>query len=1391
MEEETVEMEVGQVEMDEQIDREAVIIMNALAGGADGNTTYQIITADGAVHITPNNGEGHMTQHVDADGQPVIAVNLAFAQEGGGLHPVEGAEGIYVEIPVEHQMQQGLVEDQPPAAPTGAVIAHEVDDSGGFIHVVQSDQTEATADLAQSEEKAPDQEAVSALQHEGDVHQEAETKNLMFPLNVEPAEEKDGEKVAESSTEAAADQPDKEMEEEPAVEPVKDQDADSITSTTQKSQGVISKATPTKAPAAEADAEPTPKRSCHYCWKQFRTERQHTAHERSHARELAPYHCRYCDKMFDTDGQRLRHMRLKHCFLKCEECGAGFEDETLLARHVKMHSQVTMFMCDLCGSTFTQKNYLVFHMQVHDGEESTEHRKKDRISEIVVKGKKAAGKRKAPDVSKVRKEAEQSIVEAGVKDGDYVVISEEESSESDWEELQYSRKKEELQFDCSKCSKSFVRKGMLTRHEKSHVNAKARAKAKAKISRAEDEAIIKIESEAKKALEKAVETEVASNRLDCPDCEKSFLSARQLERHMASHWPKSCSVCNKEFTDQKTMDSHMRTKHLSKAPLQCNQCLKSFSDRKCLRRHKLIHAGQRPFKCRVCGKGFNDVSAKKGHERLHTGERNFECEVCQMKFATEYRMRMHRLTHGDQDHKEPSLLICNGCRKGFLNLSSLRKHKRSKNCGKKYQCIICNQEFDFKAEWKIHSLKEHEEQVVDDSEDEAEEEEGVDREQRVFVCDVCNEKHPTLQKLNAHRKLHEKGKMYACESCPKKFASSVSLKYHKRKHTGEGPTCSFCHKIFFNKKSLLRHERIHQGVKPYKCGFCEKTFSDPSACTSHMKIHSSDKPHKCLYCDKFFRQKSQRTQHQKKVHKVEKEAEAAAATGDVSELQTVFQCPVCKQEFENGADLKEHKKLHKELENEICLKEEPTASNTGTIAAKTFACEICGNMFAQKAYLERHLRVHTGEKPYACTQCDRRYSDMTSLRRHRTIHTGEKPYLCDLCGKSFRDKSYLNLHKRMHIGDRPYACDLCGKRFVRKNFLNAHLKIHAGIKAKKPERREYPCQTCDKILMTRSSLQMHTRIHTGEKPFPCIYCNKAFPTKPRLLNHIRVHTGEKPYNCDVCNKAFAELGTLRRHKIIHTGLKPYKCNQCDRAFADKSALNSHVRMHTGEKQHACEVCGKMFWTGTNLRQHAKTHKKRTVFECGVCRKEILGKDNLTAHLGEHEQEQRVASQALADTMMAAQQMMEKVTVVVQDAEEPDKPFQCDVCQKFFKTKKTLQKHSTTHDEEKRFECEVCLKRFSRKSYLVTHATIHTGEKPYPCTECGKEFRDRSSMRRHMNTHMGIKRYECNVCQKQFTDKSAANIHLRIHTGEKPYECYECKKCFAQSGHLVDHMMKNH
>ncbi|XP_018430672.1 PREDICTED: zinc finger protein 148 [Nanorana parkeri] len=108
---------------------------------------------------------------------------------------------------------------------------------------------------------------------------------------------------------------------------------------------------------------------------------------------------------------------------------------------------------------------------------------------------------------------------------------------------------------------------------------------------------------------------------------------------------------------------------------------------------------------------------------------------------------------------------------------------------------------------------------------------------------------------------------------------------------------------------------------------------------------------------------------------------------------------------------------------------------------KCHVCEHCNAAFRTNYHLQRHVFIHTGEKPFQCAQCDMRFIQKYLLQRHEKIHTGEKPFHCDECGMRFIQKYHMERHKRTHSGEKPYQCEYCLQYFSRTDRVLKHKRM--------------------------------------------------------------------------------------------------------------------------------------------------------------------------------------------------------------------------------------------------------------------------------------------------------------------------------------------------------------
>ena len=246
---------------------------------------------------------------------------------------------------------------------------------------------------------------------------------------------------------------------------------------------------------------------------------------------------------------------------------------------------------------------------------------------------------------------------------------------------------------------------------------------------------------------------------------------------------------------------------------------------------------------------------------------------------------------------------------------------------------------------------------------------------------------------------------------------------------------------------------------------------------------------------------------------------------------------ITKQEFIKNAVSKLINDNHPSFQAHTSQYESANCS-TGRISPykKSLSCYYCFKIFDKRQTLERHERVHTGEKPFKCNECDKCFTQSYYLNQHKKRHRWEDEekvgkvatpannstddksvddFSCYICSKRFTLRADLVRHERIHTGDKPYKCDLCDKFFAQSGQLAIHKKRHSGIKP-------YSCDICGKAFLLEYQMNIHRRVHTKEKPFPCDICGKGFSINSLLQNHKKTHTDKAPFPCDFCGKPFFE-----------------------------------------------------------------------------------------------------------------------------------------------------------------------------------------------------------------------------------------------------------------------------
>ncbi|XP_007069417.2 zinc finger protein 770 [Chelonia mydas] len=546
--------------------------------------------------------------------------------------------------------------------------------------------------------------------------------------------------------------------------------------------------------------------------------------------------------------------------------------------------------------------------------------------------------------------------------------------------------------------------------------------------------------------------------------------------------------------------------------------------------------------------------------------------------------------------------------------------------------------------------------------------------------------------------------------------------------------------------------------RPYRCDICYKQFETPSKLARHYLIHTGQKPFECYVCHKTFRQLVHLERHQL-THKLP------------------FKCNICHRNFKNLITFLKHQQLHNEnYQSDIKQAKRSVDAKQDRLLYGILHCSSCQKSFTTEERWMLHQctksdHPHSArrrKKTHMCETCNKMFPSQSKLERHLLIHTGQKPFKCSLCYKSFRQSTHLKIHQLTHTEERPFQCCFCQKGFKMQSKLLKHKQLH--VRNKSLPRVLYRAKT-SKYPRPQNSLEgkrdNFENVDTYESlendpldvhsiyivPFQCPVCEQCFETE-RVLNLHKCFYLRDGKNSNSGKSAYSHKANIKSKvlmKLKHAGEKASDSSLSDRKKNKTSHFKSYDLFASNEQHSDRNASPKTFknYHSKLVRNKIFSNKKKRTFVMPLSWQE---------HLQKHKLEINLNGIITGENMLNMDDLVHNKDDSLYgslDADFFDNP-EAALHRAFSAPTKNI------HNRHKVCKCDRCEKIFPSSSKLQRHYLIHTGQKPFGCNVCGKTFRQSAHLKRHQLTHTEKRPYKSPVCQVEFENLNKLFSHQGDH-----------------------------
>ncbi|XP_041371714.1 sal-like protein 3 [Gigantopelta aegis] len=434
----------------------------------------------------------------------------------------------------------------------------------------------------------------------------------------------------------------------------------------------------------------------------------------------------------------------------------------------------------------------------------------------------------------------------------------------------------------------------------------------------------------------------------------------------------------------------------------CKYCGKICLKPSDLKRHVLLHTGDKPYTCEVCGKSFKAKGSMLYHQKA---AHNMNVELSQSLAERYMKLKNRSFEKSLYVHEriaEYHHHIFNGSLKNDLDEPALSAEKQNhelesiadgdsageKSKGNNSRCV--DGVVSFLSAGEHHSEKNNVPSFLESS--------------SAFPSAV-NRQFSSTSDGSAEALINN-----SQEDVGDAVGTVV---------TGDGP--------FMKSRIRIRNETVlitrldgvnlstNKETSMYKCYICGAMLSSLSNVQVHLSMHFDLEitTYQCRHCDATFESKHQMLQHVLS-HKINNKLESREKT---DEEVTVSDERLLVEDGEDfGESVVTGKKQKADINENTDLAADLCMEKSGVRLVGSWECKYCRKSFSRLYLLQRHERIHNGQRMFYCKECRKGFSESVNLHQHMVrFHDISKTMYSQVDSVLPRKMDKANLESLMRI----------------------------------------------------------------------------------------------------------------------------------------------------------------------------------------------------------------------------------------------------------------------------------------------------------------------------------------------------------------------------------------